>query len=305
MSQFDKYTVPEYIECLRGFLKMKKGAFLSIVDVTPDSGGKSVHRLSHIPEATIQTLEIAVNAKGVRCEAGDTTLGERYRLARDYCGLLDSHVARELGVSRELVRRWGENIHRPTCVDSLASLLNVPQKWLEEGGFVHLPANSHLGVRVGDEAVLSRKQLYVLMVDVHAEIPEESSDDYKQAYMERAVMTRSELSHASRRAGGRWHLIGTEWSFCPWVPLPPERPLQRRYWSDEVELIISEELATNSSVYAAWQAVKIRCEEKGLEYPQRVSLHKRVQRITNRKKKYGINMNALIAETCRHYEPIC
>lgn len=299
MSQFDRYTTTEYVEGLRVFLNMKKQGFQREAGLVESPDQKRKGRLPKYPEEALKALEAAVNAKASRCEAKDSTLGERLRLARDYCGFSDSHIARQLGVSRELVRRWGENLHRPSCMPQLAEVLGVPEAWLAEGGEQYLPADSYIGVRVGDEAMELREQLYSQELQVVAELPDDADVMYAQAYIEHAIKTRPELAMLARRSGGRWQSVGASLLFAPWIPIP-EHGLSRRYWSDTVEALIEETLAEHPSVYGAWGALKQRCEAMGLtpeDYPRRISLHKRVEKERERAQKYGVDLNAMIAES--------
>lgn len=305
MSQFDRYTTTEYVEGLRVFLNMKKQGFLQEAGLVRRKPGEHKGRLPGYPAEAVVALEDAVNAKAARCEATDTTLGERLRLARDYLGLGDAQIARQLGVSRELVRRWGENIHYPTPerLVQLAEALNVPEAWLVNGGGHNLSANSHIGVRVGEEAKTWREHLYSLELQVIAEIPDDADVAYAQAYIEDAVFSRPDLVQAARCAGGRWQSVGAALLFAPWVPIP-EHGLSRRYWSDEVEAMIQEEMATKPSVYGAWHALKKRCEALGLEYPKLISLHKRVEKERERAERYGVDLNAMVAESVAQHPHI-
>lgn len=299
MSQFDKYTTAEYVEGLRVFLNVKKQNFQREAGLVRDPESKRRGRLPGYPAEAVAQLEDAVNEKAARCEAPESTIGERYRIARDYLGLTDSQVARELGVSRELVRRWGENIHRPTCLPQLAELLNAPLAWLEDGGEQNLPANSHIGVRVGEQALLWREQLYSMTLQVIADLPDEADVQQAQAFIEQAVFNQPEMAQAARRAGGRWQTVGATLLFAPWIPIE-EHGLTRRYWSDEVETIINEELASKPSIYGAWEAMKARCEAMGLDktqYPARISLHKRIEKEKLRAEKFGVDLNAMVAES--------
>lgn len=305
MSQFDRYTVTEYVEAMRAFMDISKRNFLRDYNFVEDADEPRKGRLPKYKEEPIKALEALVNEKAARCEATDTTVGERYKLARDYMGLNDAQVSRELGVSRELVRRWGSDIHRPTSthMEALATLLNVPQAWLEEGGEQNLPANSHLGVRVGDEALLWREQLYGMTQVVVSELPDGADEQYGQAYIEWAVFNKFELAQAARRAGGRWQIASNTLLFSPWVPIP-EHGLSKRYWTDEVEDIIQEELANKPSVYGAWEAVRQRCEAMGLgpdAYPKRISLHKRVEKDRLRAEKFGVDLNDAVAASVEKY----
>lgn len=304
MSQFDRYTTTERVEALRKFLNLSKRNFLreaGFVD-NPDEPRKG--RLPRYSEEPIAALEQQVNEKAARCEARDTTLGERFRIARDYKGLTDAQISREMDVSRELVRRWGADLNRPSALDKLAILLDVPEKWLEEGGEEHLPANSHLGVRVGDEAMTWREQLYAMTLASLAEMPESEDTAYTQAFLEWAVYNKPEMSVAARRAGGRWHFLpeSDEPLFIPWVPIE-EHEFGRRLWSDEVEAIIQEELARNTT-YGAWSAMQERCAAMGLtpdQYPKRISLHKRVEKERNRVTQFGVDRNEEIAAAVKKY----
>jgi DNA-binding transcriptional regulator YiaG len=299
MSQFDRYTVTEYVEEMRTVLGISKRTFLRDYGFVEDADEPRKGRLPKYKEGPIKALEDLVNAKAARAESADTTVGERYQIARDYLGMSDAEVSREMAVSRELVRRWGANIHRPTKMKELAELLNVPQAWLEEGGEQNLPANTHIGVRVGDEAKLWREQLFGMTQVLISELPDEMDESAAQAYIEMAVFHRFELAQAARRAGGRWQIVNNTLLFAPWVPIP-EHGLSKRFWSDEVETIIQEELATKPTVYGAWESMRQRCEAKGLtpdQYPKRISLHKRIEKERLRAEKFGVDLNDVISES--------
>lgn len=310
MSRFDRYTTTEYAEALRSFLTLSKRHYLREAGLIDTQTKPRPGRPRRYKDEGITLLEELVNEKGARCEAPDSTIGERLRIARDYIGLSDRDLADYMGVSRELARRWRADIHRPSAMDKLAKLLDVPHKWLEEGGEDNLPANSHLGVRVGEEAKFWRVQLFNMTLAILDDIPEEIDDaEYIQAYVEWAVYNRPAMAQAARRAAGRWHLMAgvQEPLFVPWVSIPP-RDSGRRRWSDEVEAIIDEELVHQHSVYAAWAAVKARCAAKGLredEYPKRISLHKRVEKAKADIEKFGVDLNAQVAasvEKCSSHE---
>lgn len=288
MSKFDFYTNTQYVQGLRRFLKLPKTNFLRTEGLTdiPATGRKG--RLPRYCNAAVQTLEESVNAKARRAEISSSTgVGERYVIARDYLGTSNSEVARMLGVSRELTRLWSAGIHRPSDIVALANVLDVPAAWLEFGGEEHLPADSHIGVRVGIEALHYREQLYGMTTAVMADIPSGAGESHVQEFIEQSVRISPVMAQLARRAGGRWQLAGGTLLFAPWVPIQ-EHGLTRRYWSDEVEAMIEQELSSKSSVYGAWHALKVRCEEKGLKYPQLVSLHKRVGKVRERSEKFGI-----------------
>lgn len=329
MSQFDRYTNTEYVEALRVFLAVGKRNFLREAGFIGEDG-KPVNkpqvkgdedtaekdeedsgpRKGRLPRSAyegeqVAALEEAVNQKSARCESTDTTVGERFRLARDYLGLTDSDVARGVGVSRELVRRWGKDMHPPSKMNELATVLNVPVDWLAHGGEQYLPANSHLGVRVGEEAKLWREQVYSLTLEAISELPDgaDQDEDYIRAYIEWAVHNKPALSVAARRAGGRWQLVNGSLLFSPWVPIP-EHGLSRRYWSDEVEAMVQEELANQPTVYRAWEELRRRCEAMGLsedEFPKRISLHKRVEKEKARAEKFGVDLNDIVAASVEKY----
>lgn len=303
MSQFDRYTTSEYVEALRSFLDLRKRNFLHEYGLVEATDEQRKGRAPKYPEAPIKALEALANKKAERAEATDTAVGERFRIARDYMGFTDAKVARDLGVSRELVRRWGEDIHRPTIMPAIAELLNVPQAWLEDGGEATLPAHSHVGVRVGEEALAWREQLYGLTQAVLADLPDGADESYAQAFIEWSVFNKFELAQAARRAGGRWQIVSNTLLFSPWVPIP-EHGLSKRFWSDEVESIIQEELSTKPSVYGAWEAMRARCEALGLgedAYPKRISLHKRVEKERARAEKFGVDLNDVVAASVAKY----
>lgn len=303
MSQFDRYASAEYVEALRSFLRKKKQNFLRDSQLIPEGHVVKPGRGPRYAEEPLAVLEAEVNQKAERAEQDGLTLGERINIARDYKGLNAAELGTHLGVSRELVRLWGANVHRPTNLAELAAVLDVPVNWLEFGGQVHLPANSHIGVRVGQENLLYREELYAKTLALMPEIPEEAEVDYAQAYVEWAVFNKEGFSHVARRAGGRWHIVGGALVFAPWVPIK-EHELTRRYWSDTVEAIIEEELINQTSIYAAWAALKKRCEALGLtskEYPKKISLHKRAEKDRARADKYGVNLNPMINAAVAKY----
>lgn len=303
MSQFDRYTVTEYVESLRSFLDISKRTFLRDYGFVEEADEPRKGRLPKYKDEPIKALEALANAKAARAESTETTLGERFRIARDYMGFNDAQIARELGVSRELVRRWGADIHRPAVMDQIAELLNVPRAWLESGGENNLPANSHVGVRVGEEALDAREQLYGLTQAVVADLRDDADESYAQAFIEWSVYNKFELAQAARRAGGRWQIVSNTLLFSPWVPIP-EHGLSKRFWSDEVEAIIQEELSTKPSVYGAWEGMRARCEALGLAedaYPKRISLHKRVEKERLRAEKFGVDLNEVVAAAVAKY----
>lgn len=298
MSQFDKYTASEYIEGLRLFLGMKKQGFHQAIGLSRRPEQKKAGRLPGYPTNAIETLEQAVNTKAARAEDIESSPGERYRIARDYKGFTDARVAQELGVSRELVRRWGEDISRISRSSELATLLEVPLQWLEYGGEDNLPPDSHIGVRVGREALDYREKLYQATLPVLQSIKGTPSDYGIQALIENTVMTDKAIGTLARRAGGRWQYLGMALLFAPWVPIR-EHGLSRRYWTDEVEAMIQEELASKPSVYKAWHSLEARCKAMGMtpdQYPKLISLHKRIENERNRAIKYGVDLNDMVRE---------
>lgn len=295
MSMFDAYEISGYVENLARFLRLKRSKrnrtlFESVQPLAANRRG----RLPKLPANVIADLEKRVNAKATRADAPDTTLGERISLARDYVGLSDASIARQMGVSRELVRRWRNNVHQPRDLARLAEVLNVPSVWLEMGGGDKLPANSHIGVLVGEPAMFERERLYGMTLSLLGELPDDASQSEMQALIEHAVMTRPSLAEVARHAGGRWQAASGALVFVPWVHVG-ERGLSRRYWSDEVEAMIQEELSAKPSVYGAWHALKSRCEQKGVAYPRLISLQKRVAKQRARVQRYGVDLDDTIA----------
>lgn len=298
MSQFDKYSEADYVEALRSFLKIKKTGFLKDNGLLPEGHTGQQGRTGAYQDAAIEHLENEVNIKAQRAEAVDTSMGERLKIARDYKGWGDSDVGRALGVSRETVRLWSENIHPVPDIPTVSQLLDVPVNWLESGSDMHLPADSHIGVRVGNERALHRENLYARTLEIIPEIPETADLEYAQAYIENKVKTDKDLSRLARRAGGRWQIYKGTLVFAPWLPIE-EYKMSRKLWSPEVEAIIVEELASKPTVYGAWKSLEARCKAMGLsekKFPQKISLYKRVENERKRIEKFGVNLNEAIAE---------
>ena len=208
-----------------------------------------------------------------------------------------------MGVSRELVRRWGENLNRPGDLQGLAAELEVPMEWLLHGGELALPANSHVGVRVGAEAKALREQLFALTLTKLEEISDHADIEFIQAHLEWTVINNPEMATVARRAGGRWQAYGTTLVFVPWVPIEPHG-LTRRYWSNEVEGIIESEMVEKASIYGAWHALRQRCEAMGLspdEYPTKISLYKRAEKEKQRIESFGVDLNQQIKKSVAKY----
>jgi hypothetical protein len=217
MAFFDEQIETKYVEALRAFLAVQKKGFLKGAGLVQNPSEKQRRgRNLHYPTDSIVALEFSVNEKSRRCEAADTTFSERYLLARDYQSMSNAQVGRALNVSRELARRWGKNINRPTCTTEIANLFKIPEAWLTKGNEINLPANSHIGVRVGDEAEKWREQLYILVLGIISELPDEANVIDAQKYIEQSIMTRPLLAQAARRAGGQWKILGGKLSFREW-----------------------------------------------------------------------------------------
>ncbi|CAB5514295.1 hypothetical protein LMG26857_03354 [Achromobacter anxifer] len=302
MSQFDRYTKTEYVEALRAFMGFNKRTFLREHGFVKDLDEPRTGRLPRYEDAPVKALEDKVNDKARSAEVAES-FGDRYRIARDYKGLGDIAVAQHLGLSRELIRRWGIGQQRCTRTAEVAEFLDVPVAWLEDGGEDNLPANSHIGVRVGEESKNNREQLFGLTQALVAEIPEDADEEYAQAFIEWKIYNDPELSKLARRAGGRWQLLNGMLMFSPWVPIK-EYDMTRRLWSDEVEKMIQEELVSNSSVYGAWKSLRDRCVAMGMsedQYPKKISLHKRVEKERQRAEQFGVNLNDMVAASVAKY----
>jgi DNA-binding transcriptional regulator YiaG len=293
MSQFDKYTTTEFVESLRVFLCIKKKGFLrdyGFVDseTTPKRG-----RLPRYKAEAVDALIIHANEKSEWAESICTSIGERIRIARDYLSLSDASLGRNLHVSRELVRLWRADVHKPTDMSKVANALNVPLNWLETGQQDGLPANSHIGVRIGGEALKYREQLYAMTLKEIESLAEGADLASVQVQLEKAVHSNPQMAKLARRTGGRWQHDGKTLVFAPWVPIR-EHGLSRRYWSDKVESIIEAELSKVKSVYAAWGAIQKRCADLGMTpamYPTKISLYKRLEKVRSYQNTFGTDLN--------------
>ena len=177
--------------------------------------------------------------------------------------------------------------------------------WLEAGSEAGLTANSCLGVRVGKASFALREQLYSMTLEHLAEIPETADLPYIQAYLEWAVFNHKNMASVARQAGGRWNVQGQALVFAPWQPIE-EHGLTRRFWTDEVEEIIQEEMARQHSTYAAWASIKARCTALGMteaSFPRKISLYKRIDLDKARRKIYGFNLNDIVKISVDKYQP--
>lgn len=163
-----------------------------------------------------EVVESLHNRKAARCEADDTTFGERYQLARDYKFFSDMDVAENLGITLEVIQRWCANLEKPANLFSLGKLLDAPVRWLEDGGRHNLPADSHIGALAGEPGLYWRERLLAKTQLLMLEVPDEADPNYVTTYIEECVTVRTELADAARRAGGRWRIEGSGLIFVPW-----------------------------------------------------------------------------------------
>jgi hypothetical protein len=296
MSIFMAKTQSAYVENMRKFLRIAKVGFLQEMQLV--HSGKRIGRAPRYAQTAVNQIEVLVNQKALRVEAIDTSLGERIKLARDYAFKSDTDIGRNLKVSRELVRRWGLDLNRPTDLPALANELDVPYEWLASGGEMALKANSTLGVRVGAEALMYREKLLALTRQAIVELNLDIVDSQLAGllHLEKLVFENPEMASLARKAGGRWLTFDGTLVFAPWVPIQ-KWELTRRKWSDDVEAIIEEELGkAGQSVYKAWAQLCLRCKMMGLaedEFPRRITLFKRVNKERNRTERFGVNLHHL------------
>lgn len=309
MYFFFTSTRSDYIVKLRKFLRLSPKNFTEkfFSDGEPVKGRRSYS------DELIRELEDAANEKSARCERTDTTMGERVALAMAYNDDIPTPtvLAQKVGVSRELARRWVSQLQEitPGRIPQLAKILDVPKKWLLEGGEDTLPANSILGLRVGEENLQAREDLFALTQEKYAEgraseNEETANEPYMIAYLESCVNSDPQMKKLARRCGGRWHYIMGNPVFAPWIPTV-SRDSWRMDWSDEVEQIIDEELQEAPTVYAAWERMRDRCEEKGYgprQYPKKVTLHRRVGQEAKRLRDYGVDINELVKQVRPYYK---
>ena len=304
MSQFDKYSISEYIEELRQFIGEPKLNFLHKFGFIPENRESKGRVAGFRKSEALRNLEKVANERAARAEDPSTPIGERFKIACGYKGFTDAHIGRELGVSRELVRRWGQGLNQPSRLPELAEILDVPLNWLEHGGAQYLPPNSHVGVRVGQENLDWREALFDMTQAVLAELDLSQSEDYIRAYLEWAVYSNPDMAEAARKCGGRWTILNGSLLFSPWVPIE-EHGLSRRYWTDEVEEIIAKSMNENPTVFAAWDALAAECHRRGIgpgQFPTRIALHKRIEKERERIEQFGVDLNQVIFDSVKKYQ---
>lgn len=290
MINLNELTQTHYVRSLCRVLALPAKTVVSEAKLRPD-GIPRPGRIPAYPKESVLALEARVNTKMALAESSESSLGERLTLAKDLKGWRNTDVARLMKVSRELVRRWKIGRNYPADMLKLAKLLDVPVLWLKYGGEEQLTANSHLGRRVGGEMISSREALFGKTQLLISDLPDEISESEVQQAIESAVHTNRDLSVLARRAGGRWQCVEGDLRFAPWIKPQPLPALQRRFWPNKVEEILTQELAEHKTVHMAWTALKARCIECGLPYPAKISLYKRQETRRQREEKLGINFN--------------
>lgn len=312
MSRFHHINQAQYIDGLRRFMNEPKAGFLVRAGFVEEGKQATGRVKGGYCEQALERLEQRVNEKSryANAEPEQSDLGTRIALARDYSSMTNADIAKGMGASREMVRRWIANLNRPAIkrLPEMAEFLSVPVDWLEYGTSDDLPANSHLGLLVGKANEKSRETLFVLTERVVQElfasefepyIVNRSNEDFVRLYIEHEVFNRADMAVLARAAGGRWQMLNGRLFFAPWEPMAmPERT--RQQWTDEVEKLISKLLNTSHSVYAAWNELAKRCEKLGYtkdQFPKRITLHKRMERERFLIEKYGIDMNDLVMKS--------
>ena len=299
MSQFEHPLDTVYVDNMRHFLNESKYQFLLKFGFTTVDRDKRGRLPKYLSDA-IQSVEKAFNEKAKIAEKSES-IGQRIELSISYFKDNIDESAQRLGVTTMTLKQWLENLSIPTLAEKekMAHALNVPQEWLETGDTVYLPANSTLGVRVGQEALDYRQILKAMTMNIINEIYKEKVDNaFAQAFIEWKVFNTPEIAQVARKAGGRWQICtpkyinDSNFVFAPWVPLP-ELELKRRLWSNDVENIIDEELrfGKNQSIYEAYNKMEKRFKETSEYFPQRVSLYKRIEKINHNIIKFGANIN--------------
>ena len=304
MSQFDEYSADKYAEKLRSFINNKQEFPIGYTGLKDENNEKQSGVVAKNSAETIANLEKLANEKAKQAEANDSTLNERLQIAKDYKSFSDADIAGLMGVSHDVVRLWEEDVQVPSDITTLARVLDVPAIWLECGGEMHLPANSHIGVRVGRESLMYRESLYAKTIELIPGIPRNSGLDYAQAFIEYQLTTNQSLSKIARRAGGRWQVMSGTLIFAPWVLIEQPHHVTCKLWPDEVETMIAEELATKTTVYGAWSSLKARCEALGIskdQFPSIISLHKRLER----KRNHSKNINEITSSGNRKSDRNC
>ncbi|MDK9725981.1 MAG: hypothetical protein OEL88_13990 [Sterolibacteriaceae bacterium MAG5] len=301
MSMFDAYTTTEAVEIKRQFLGAPKKDFLRNAGLVPNVAKRHVGRHRRYDESALKLLDDMINAKAVAAETA-RTIGERIQLAIDYQLGTDAHVGREMGVSRELVRQWRTGIAIPRDTAKLAATLKVPEAWLVHGGEENLPADSHIGVRVGNESMRYRTILREQTEALLDGAQKGGATADIQAFIEAKIRSDARLMQIARRAGGRWQLNPLArhddvFVFAPWQPIH-EHGLTKRYWSDDVEALIAAKMASGKTVYAIARELKHECEANGWKYPTRLALYKRISTMRERIVKFGVDLNDVVAMAC-------
>ncbi|TCP11329.1 hypothetical protein [Simplicispira metamorpha] len=280
MSYFDENTASKYVEKMLSFVSDKQILNLEPHEIQAGSISQQSGTAKSYCAEKIDDLEKAVNAKAKRAEANDLTFEERLCIAKDYKRLNEADVEDLIRADCDVIRLRGEKSQSSDEITRIARVLDVPAIWLQYGGEVHLPANSHIGVRVGKESFIYRESLYSKTIEFYSNLSENCDPDCAQALVEQQLENDQELSKISRRAGGQWKMVRGALIFVAWVKSEGLHPTCGA-WSDEVEAMIAEELSTKTTVYSAWLSLKARCEAIGIfkgKYPSNVELHKLIEK---------------------------
>lgn len=283
MTMFDARSMHSYCANLRRFLRMSHEEFLIKAGLPPRTRSGKPRRY---PESAVEYLESLVNGKAAECESQEVGFDRRLRISMDYVRMSDAALGRAVGVSRSAVSNWTSGKCHPSerRTELIAQALGIPAEWLAAGGAERLPADSHIGVRVGTEALFWRTELKAITHDL---VGGEANEIAFNERVEQLCVSSDHFRVVARRAGGRWLLLGDELVLAHWHPLEPEG-LQRRYWPDDLEEkldeLSSQEEATMISV---WRQLKDWCGEMGYDCPKPITLYQRARKRREHQKRFG------------------
>lgn len=251
-------------------------------------------RVSRYSSCAVTKLEELVNQKGVLAEDRTKPPFERLSIAMDWAQESNSTLAQQLGVSRELVRKMrlgaiGFDAH----LEALGRILQVPPKWLVSGNPLLLPADSHIGVRCGAAQSSAREDAYEVLEKICEEHKFKSVRDLILT-VEKSVREIPTYANVCRQAGGRWNVIGDRAFFFPWVAVDQVDSAREQLWEPEIEVLIEQGLNDQDrTTTQVWDEVKAYAEQRGLPYPTKITLHKRVARAHQRLEKFGMDPSVL------------
>jgi len=248
---FAAKTQSGYVNALRKFANLPR--------LRREGAGRIPINQLDVSEAEKAASQVADSLESAK------SLNARLAILLQYRELNFSKLANKTGVSRTAVQTWCSGSCNPSHsnIEKLCAALDIPVSYLTDGDERLLRHDDVIGLRFGESAQPYRNSLKEIL------------DGVATGPIDKQLT--QHISSLTRKAGGYFDYENGRCRFIPWRKL--KRYSRPSKWPQEVEEIIDMAIASHTSIYQAHKAIEAICEEKGLPFPSKIALYKRLQRV--------------------------